>query len=147
MRIATGTLVMALDGSKMQLFRNSGDTLKPVLQLLASEQNENPRSSSQGSDRPGRAFSSASPRRSAMSETDLHERAEQEFTRTALATLDKFQSEEGGGVIVLAAPSVLGEFRKCCPEKLKPAILAEIDKDVVNHASEQIVSIISSRET
>ncbi|KWV92116.1 hypothetical protein AUC45_13335 [Erythrobacter sp. YT30] len=140
-------MVMALDGSKMQLFRNSGDTRKPVLQLLASEQNENPRSSSQGSDRPGRSFSSASPRRSAMSETDLHERAEQEFTRSALATLDKYQSEEGGGVIVLAAPSVLGELRKCCPEKLKPAILAEIDKDVVNHAPEQIVSIISLRET
>jgi protein required for attachment to host cells len=147
MKIATGTLVMALDGSKMQLFRNSGDTRKPVLQLLASQQNENPRSSSQGSDRPGRSFSSASPRRSAMSETDPHDQAERDFTRSVSTILERHQAEEGGDVIILAAPSVLGEFRKCCPAKLKPAILAEIDKDVVNHTPGQIVSIISSAES
>lgn len=147
MKIATGTLVMALDGGKMQLFRNNGDTRKPVLQLLASQQNENPRSSSQGSDRPGRSFSSASPRRSAMSETDPHDHAEQAFTRSASTILEEHQAEEGGDVIILFAPSVLGEFRKCCPAKLKPKILAEVDKDVVNHSPDQIVSIISSAET
>lgn len=110
MKIATGTLVMALDGSKMQLFRNNGDTRKPVLQLLASQQNENPRSSSQGSDRPGRSFSSASPRRSAMSETDLHDQAEREFTRSASKILEEHQAQEGGDVILLAAPSCSASF-------------------------------------
>ncbi|MGB3472448.1 MAG: host attachment family protein [Erythrobacter sp.] len=144
MKIATGTLVLALDGSKMQLFRNQGDTRSPVLQLLASEKNENPRSSSQGSDRPGRSFSSASPRRSAMSETDLHEQAERDFARSAIKILDQYKSNAGAGVIVLAAPRVLGEFRECCPDRLKSEILAEIDKDVVNHTPEQIVSIVAS---
>lgn len=147
MKIATGTLVMALDGSKLQLFRNQGDTRKPVLAPLVSEQNENPRSSGQGADRPGRSFSSASPRRSAMSEIDLHDKNEQDFARSAAQTLDQYQSEEGSQVIVLASPSALGEFRKRCPERLKAAIIAEIDKDVVNHTPEQIASIISSTES
>ncbi len=147
MKIAKGALVLALDGGKMQLLRNRGDAQKPVFQLIACERNENPRSSGQGTDRPGRSFSSASPRRSAMSETDLHAKAEQDFARSACKLLDQHQSRDGGGVFVLAAPSVLGEFRKCCPDRLKPAILAEIDKNVVNHSPEQIASIISSMET
>lgn len=144
MKIATGTLVMAMDGSKAHLFKNTGDTQKPLLEPISSHQAANPRSSEQGTDRPGRSFSSGSPRRSAMGETDLHDLAETDFVREASQLLDKAQQEHDRGVILLAAPTVLGEFRKCCPERLRPSILAEIGKDVVNHAPDKIVSIIDA---
>ncbi|MBV7265500.1 baeRF12 domain-containing protein [Erythrobacter ani] len=146
MKLKHGALVMAIDGRKMVLLRNQGDTRKPVLQTVLQEISENPRSGEQGSDRPGRTFSSASSRRSAMSETDWHEEAKKNFVRDALGVLAAYRKEQGSEMLVLAAPSVLGEFRKQCPDSLKPGIIAEIDKDVVNHRPEEIVAIIDAVE-
>lgn len=146
MMLKHGALVCAMDGSKMVLLRNQGDTQKPVLQPIIQEAADNPRSSEQGDDRPGRSFSSASPRRSAMTETDLHNEAKTDFARRAIAILEAHHSEHSGDLIVLAAPSVLGNFRKLCPASLKSAIVAEIDKDVVNHAPGDIAAIISAAQ-
>lgn len=146
MKLKRGTLVMAMDGSKMLLLGNQGDTRKPALQTILQEAAENPKSSQQGADRPGRTFSSASPRRSSFDETDLHAQAKNDFVRSALSLLQTHQQSVGGDVIVLAAPSVLGAFRKQCPDTLKSAIVAEIDKDVVNHAPEDIAAIIDAFE-
>lgn len=146
MKIPSNTWVLAMDGSKMLLLRNLGDTLKPVLGTVAQQEADNPRSGLQGTDRPGRAFSSASPRRSSLSETDWHDEAKKDFVQKAQKLLEVHHQEQGGDVIVLAAPSVLGDFRKHCPEKLKSAIVAEIAKDVVNHPPEKIVKIIDAVE-
>ncbi len=146
MMLKHGALVCAMDGSKLVLLRNQGDTRKPVLQTILQEVADNPRSSEQGADRPGRTFSSASPRRSALSETDWHSEAKSDFARTALGLLETHHREQGGDVILLAAPSILGNLRKQCPENLKSAIIAEIDKDVVNLPPEKIAAIIDSEE-
>lgn len=146
MKIARGTLVMAMDGNKMLLMRNQGDARKPVLQTVIKEEADNPRSGLQGTDRPGRSFSSATPRRSALDETDWQDEAKRDFARNALRRLQRYHQEEGGDVIVLAAPAVLGDFRKQCPEQLKAVILAEIDKDVVNHPVDEIAAIIDAVE-
>lgn len=146
MKLKHGTLVMAMDGAKMMLMRNQGDTRKPILKTVFQEAADNPRSSQQGSDRPGRSFSSASPRRSALSETDWHDEAEREFPRKALGVLEEHQQDQAGDIILLAAPAVLGNFRKICPDRLKSAIVAEIDKDVVNHPPEEIAAIIDAIE-
>lgn len=146
MKIAHGTLVMVMDGRKMLLLRNKGDVQKPILQTIVEETAENPRTGLQGTDRPGRAFSRATTRRSALAETDWHEEAKTRFTRDALKTLGKVQKKEDNGVIVLAAPSVLGDFRKHCSGRMKDCIIAEIDKDVVNHVPQDIVKVISAYE-
>ena len=146
MKLARGTWVFALDGTKMLLLKNAGDTRKPQLQALVQQEADNPRTSEQGSDRPGRVFSSASPRRSAVGDADWHEEAKKDFVRTALRVLEKHHADRGGDIIVLAAPTVLGDLRKHYPDQLRAAIAAEIDKDVVNHAPEQIVAIIDSHE-
>lgn len=144
MKIPKGTWVLAMDGSKMLLLRNRGDTRKPILESILQEEADNPRAGLQGSDRPGRTFSSASPRRSSLTETDWHDEAKKDFTRDALGHVEQQYRDQRGDVIVLAAPSVLGDIRKICPEPLKSAIIAEIDKDVVNHAPEDIAAIIDA---
>ncbi len=146
MKLKHGALVMAMDGTKLMLMRNQGDTRKPVLQTVLQEEAENPRSSQQGTDRPGRSFSSASPRRSSLGETDLHDEAKKDFARSALKHLQQHHENQGGEVIVFAAPSVLGDFRKHCPDHLRSAIVAEIDKDVVNHPPVEIAAIIDALE-
>lgn len=144
MKIPRSTWIMAVDGSKMRLLRNEGDARKPVLRLIAQQAADNPRSGLQGADRPGRSFSSASPRRSSLNETDWHEEGKKDFAKEALGVLALRHKEQGGNVIVLAAPSVLGDLRKHCPPQLKPAIVAEIGKDVVNHSPEKIAALIDS---
>lgn len=146
MKIPTNTLVLAMDGSKMLLLRNCGDATDPKLQAVAQEEADNPRASLQGTDRPGRAFSSVSPRRSSYGETDWHEAAKKDFAQRALSLLRTHQQEQGGDVIVIAAPAILGAFRKLRPEKLGSRIVAEIDKDLVNHAPEKIAAIIDAVE-
>lgn len=146
MKIPHKTWVLAMDGSKMMLLQNRGDTIRPKLETVAQQEADNPRSAFQGTDRPGRSFSSASPRRSSMQETDLHEEAKRDFAQETVRLLDAHQKEHGGDVIVLAAPSILGDFRKHCPDQLRPAIMAEIGKDVVNHPPEKIVAIIDAVE-
>lgn len=146
MKITSGTWIMALDGRKMVLLRNEGDTQKPILRTILQDEAENPRSSEQGTDKPGRTFSSASPRRSSLNETDWHDEAKKDFARSAMRLLEQEHQREGGDVILFAAPAVLGNLRKHCPDKVRSAIIAEIDKDVVNHAPEQIAAIIAAVE-
>ncbi len=64
MKIAHGTLVMAIDGSKMLLFRNEGDEKYVVLDTLKHEEIADPASHEIGTDAPGRSFSSTGSRRS-----------------------------------------------------------------------------------
>ena len=81
-----------------------------------------------------------------MGDADWHEVAKKDFVRTALELLEKHYPDRGGNIIVLAAPTVLGDLRKHYPDQLRAVIAAEIDKDVVNHSPEQIVAIIESHE-
>lgn len=146
MKIAHGTLVMATDGCKMRIFRNEGDTRRPALQLIAQERAENPKTSLQGTDRPGRAFSSASPRRSSLGDTDIHTQAKSQFALEAIKTLGAIQEKMDSDIILLAAPSVLGEIRKHFCDRVKRRIVAELDRDVVNHVPQDIVEIITTHE-
>ncbi|WP_267901825.1 host attachment family protein [Erythrobacter insulae] len=144
--IPHGTYILALDGRQMLLFRNKGDVRQPVLATILHERAENHRSSVQGSDRPGRSFSSLGSRRSAMSGADLHEEAEKSFVARAAKNLEKAVHGKDARLIVLAAPSALGEIRKHIAAKLKDSIVAEIDRDVVNKPADDIVSVIDAFE-
>ncbi len=146
LKIAHGTLVMALDGGKMLLMRNTGDVPTPVLQTVEERATENPRTSLKGTDRPGRSFSRIGSRRSAVGDTDWHEEEERRFAIDAVQLLAEAQAKEGASVIVLAAPSVLGTFRKHCPHMLEQSIIAEIGKDVVNLAADDIVKVVTAYE-
>lgn len=146
MKIPTGTLVAAMDGRKMLLMRNEGDATKPRLETILQEEDRNPKTSLQGTDRPGRSFSSASPRRSAYSDTDWHDEAETAFIISATEKLDQACRDCDAGVIVFAAPSALGDFRKHRTSSLGNRIIAEIAKDMVNSSQADITEAIAALE-
>lgn len=146
MKIPHGTLLMAIDGGKMILMRNAGDVPRPALETIEERAAENPRTGLQGTDRPGRSFSRSGARRSAVADTDWHQEGERRFAVDAVETLSRIQAREKSPVIVLAAPSVLGVFRKHCPQALEKSIVAEIDKDVVNLATDDIVKVVTAYE-
>jgi protein required for attachment to host cells len=144
MQIKGGTLVMVADGSKMLLFKNDGDSKYPVLTTLAHEEIENPAASKQGTDTPGRSFSSMGGRRSSYSETDWHRQAQERFAAQAEAELEKVSSHEQGGIVVIAPPRTLGELRKHYGMRVKQQLLAEIPKDLAGHVTDDIVEVIEN---
>ena len=112
MKIAHGTLVLAIDGGKMLLFRNEGDEKYAVLDTLSHREIDNPPTREQGADAPGRSYSSVGSRRSAYGQTDGHDRAEEDFAIRAAEGLERVAASDGAGIVVLAPPRMLGQLRK-----------------------------------
>jgi len=72
-KLAHGAWVFVGDGQKALFLINEGDEKFPNLRRLAVEEHKDPPSLEQGSDAPGRAYSSVGEIRSADGETDWHE--------------------------------------------------------------------------
>jgi protein required for attachment to host cells len=88
----------------------------------------NPRTSAQGTDRPGRTVSSQ--RRSAVEQTDWHRLAEAEFAATVIDGF--FAGDPPPTLVIIAPPAFLAELRERMPARVRAAILVEIDKDFVH---------------
>ena len=121
--------IVVADARKALLLSNEGDAkylnLK-VTQTLHAPPNE--RTSSQGTDRPGRTISGV--RRSAVAQTDWHQLAEEQFAVTTIKTL--FDKEQPDALILVAPPTFLAELRKHLPDRVKANVIAEIDKDLTH---------------
>lgn len=146
MKIAHGTLVMAIDGSKMLLFRNEGDEKYAVLDTLSHKEMADPASREIGSDAPGRAFSSTGSHRSAYEETDWHDQAEERFAIAGAERLERVAASEQGDIVVLAAPRTLGVLRKHWGRETKARLVAEIDKDMAHRGWDDIARAIAAHD-
>lgn len=144
MLIGNGTLVLVADGRKLLVFRNEGDVKYPVLATILHEEDENPPTREQGTDAPGRAFSSIDARRSGYGETDLHQLAEDRFAIAAAATLDGVADRHDGNIVVIAPPQTLGELRKHYGAQVRKRLIAEIDKDLTGHVTDDIAQAIAA---
>ena len=69
MNLPNQTLVLVADGRKMLFLRNHGEGAQIDLRLEAHREQDNAASHDQGTDAPGRSFSSVGARRSAMAES------------------------------------------------------------------------------
>jgi protein required for attachment to host cells len=146
MKIDNGTLVAALDGTKLLLFRNDGDEKYPVLATLTHEEADNPLSREHGTDTPGRTHASLGDgRSSSYEETDWHEQSKQRFVRHAADVLEKAAVKQpDAGIVVIAPPAALGEVRKHYGRATKARLLSEIVKDLASHMTDDIVDAIST---
>ncbi len=144
MKIANGTLILVADGAKMLILRNDGDEKYPVLSTLYHEEAPSPPASHQGSDTPGRSFSSAGDRRSAYSETDWHQQDEDLFATAAAEKLKQVAGAEHGGIVVIAPPRMLGALRKGYDAVIERRLIAEIDKDLIGHVTDDIARTIAA---
>ena len=146
MKMPHDTIVMAVDGQKMLIFRNEGDERYPVLQVCRHEETNAPAARDLGADRPGRSFASLDRRRSAYAETDWHRQAEERFATHAAAQLAQAAQGNDAALVILAPPRFLGWLRASLPRSLKPRILGEIDKDVVHQETEDIIATIGAHD-
>lgn len=148
MKIEHGTLVVVADGAKLLLFRNEGDNKYAVLETLRHEERDNPASHEQGTDSPGRTHSSMGSGRSSYQETDWHQQAEDDFARHAAAELEReAQGHPDSGIVVIAAPRTLGELRRHYGRATQECLLAEIDKDLTGHTTDDIAAVIAAHES
>jgi protein required for attachment to host cells len=146
MLIPHGAHVMVVDGAKMALFRNAGQSLSPQLDLVEEAEQSVPRTSSLGSDQPGRGFQSANPRRAAYETTDFHQMEEDEFAEAAANRLCDILKGETDRAILVAAPRTLGVMRRHIDPELRARLIAEIDKDYTGRPAADIARMLGSFE-
>ncbi|HTE75727.1 MAG TPA: host attachment family protein [Xanthobacteraceae bacterium] len=137
--IPHNALVFVGDGRKALVLRNEGDADFLNLKTERVFTDKNPSTHEQGTDRPGRTYSSVGPGRSSVSQTDWHALEEHKFAHEVAATLERIVRERGiEALVVVAPPRALADLRKAFHPDVKKRIIAEIDKDLTKHPVDQI---------
>jgi protein required for attachment to host cells len=135
--------VMVGDGEKALLFRNEGDERYPNLQVVNVLEQENPKSSEQGTDRPGRAFSSVGTARSAMQETNWHKLEKHRFAKQiADALYSAAHRGQYSKLVIAAPPMIMGDLRKAMHKEVSDKVVAEVSKDLTNMPPPEIERIL-----
>ena len=148
MNLPHNTLVLVADGRKMLFLRNHGEGAQIDLRLEAHREQENAASRDQGTDAPGRSFSSVGARRSAMGETDFHQIQEDRFAAEAADLLrERALSGDFESLVVVAPPRTLGELRKHYHKEVENRIVDEFHKDLTGCTVEEIEAALVRMET
>lgn len=144
-RIAAGTWVVVCDGRKALVLANTGDALYPNLRTVEVHEQENPPTSQQGSDAPGRVHESTGTARSSVETTDWHEEAERAFLRGVVTRVDRaLQAGETRAVILVAPPRALGVMRPLYTHAISKALAAEVDRDLVKMPVYEIEKMLAA---
>ncbi|WP_246505028.1 host attachment protein [Microvirga antarctica] len=140
-------IVVVGDGRKTLLLNYHGTRLQPHLEVRQVIQApDNPPTSEQGTDRPGRSFQSAGVMRSAVSQTDWHDMAERKFAKQVVGVLQSLhQTEEIKELILVAPPRTLACLRQEIPDSMKKLIVAEIDKDLTKLPLNEIATHLAAK--
>ncbi len=132
--LTNGTWVLIADGEKALYLRNITDAEDPNLEVVRKEEQENPSTRDQGTDRPGRMPDDSQSHRSAMDEADWHRLAKERFAHDLadhlyeLAHKNVFER-----IVIVAPPRVLGELRDHLHQEVTRRVVAEIPKDLTQH--------------
>jgi protein required for attachment to host cells len=146
MKIKRGEWVVVCDGAKAILLENVGDAKFPNLQTKEVYEQEDPKTSEQGTDAPGRAFNSVGAGRSAVEQTDWHDQAERSFLADLAHRLDvAVNTGKAKTFILVAPPRALGVMRKLYSARVRDALRAEIDKDLVKLPVHEIERHLTAR--
>ncbi|MBX9740896.1 MAG: host attachment family protein [Beijerinckiaceae bacterium] len=147
LRVGTGDWILIGDGKKALLLHNEGDAELLNLRRLSVRTQENPATSEQGTDRPGRSFSSVGAGRSAYETTDWHELEEARFATDIATDINAAAHQHSfKRLIVVAPPKTLGELRSAFSGEVQKMIGAEINKDLTHHTIPQIEKLLSRHE-
>lgn len=142
MLIAHDTLVMAVDGARMSLYRNTGTQREPRFELLAQEHFKAPPTADLAGDRPGSTFQSASPARSAYETTDWHQRLEDEFAEEMAELFNFHMADNSRKGVLIAPPKVLGKIRKHLRPETRAQLIGEIGKDYAGRTPLEIAELL-----
>jgi len=132
LKIRQGEWVVVCDGAKALVLENIGDEVFPNLKTREVYEHKAAKTHEQGSDAPGRAIQSVGARRSAMEQTDWHEQEEHKFLTDLAGRLDAaVTAGDAKAITIVAPPRALGVLRQAYSPRLRDALRAEIDKDLV----------------
>jgi len=129
--IHRGEWVVVCDGAKALVLENSGDAKFPNLKMVKVLEQEDLATHELGADAPGRTVNSVGSIRSAVEQTDWHDQAERAF-------LVNLANGKTKSVIIVAPPRALGILRPVYSHKVRDAVRAEVDKDLVKHPIHEI---------
>jgi len=145
MRIAHDALVVVADGRKSLFLRNEGDAEYPNLIVESHRGHDDLPDRELKSDAPTVAVSSFGGGRNTVEETDYHQQAEDRFAAESAALLGlKVQNGGFEKLIIVAPPRTLGELRQHYTHAVSSRIVAEVDKDLVNHPVERIEAVLKA---
>ena len=138
--VHNGAWVLVGDGHRALFLENHGDPDLLDLRVIEARVDEkNPPTREQGSDAPGRAFSSVGKGRSSVEATDWHELEKEHFAREVAIRINQAaESGEMNQIVIVAPPRVLGELRKQLSPKAQSKVRGELDKDLTRHPLPEI---------
>ena len=144
-KIPADAWVLIGDGEKALIMRNDGDEVFPNLTVVREIEKADPPTREQGTDTPGRTFSSASPRRSAYEETDFHRLEKDRFAKELAERLYKAAHRNAYKALIIAAPpQVLGEMRKALHKEVESRLVFEVAKELTNHPVDEIEKALTT---
>ena len=145
MRIARNAWIVVCDGRKALIFENAGTPMSiKLVNRETLEHTETP-THQQGTDRPGRVQQSVGTARSAVEQTDWHERSERDFLRSLARHLDAgIAAGKLGDLVIVAPPTALGILRASYTPAVKQSLRGEIDKDYVKVAVGEIEKLLEA---
>ncbi len=143
--LKTGTWVLIADGEKALFLENVGDDQDMNLQVIRKEEQENPDTSDQGTDRPGRFNDGPSVQRSAVQDTDWHALEKHRFAKDLAEMLYK-RAHAGrfDDIVIVAAPKVLGDLRTELHQEVTAKVVAEIDQTHTNQPIDEIERMLAA---
>jgi protein required for attachment to host cells len=145
LKLAHSAWVFVGDGQKALFLINEGDEKFPNLRRLSVEEHQDPPTREQGSDAPGRAYSSVGWGRSAVGQTDWHELEKERFAEAIADRINKAaQSEAFIQLVIVAPPKILGDLRHEFTKETKTKIVAEIPKDLIHHTIAEIEGLLTA---
>lgn len=140
------SLIVAVDGTRMLVFKNIGEAFDPELKLVEEHHHPSHKTSELGTDRPGRTFQSKSPRRGTHEPTDFQQQEEDQFVITAARKIEQIGSENEAGLVLVAAPRALGLIRKNLSPATSAQLLAEIPKDFGADDAEPLARMLAKHQ-
>jgi len=153
MKLENDTWVVVADGEKYLLLRNKGDQEFMNLEVVDHDTSTNPPARELATDRAGRRHDSKrqsnggveSWGKSAMQETDWHRVEEERFAEeVAEKLLGLSAAGQFRHLLVIADPRSLGAMRNAYGDRLAPAIIGEMDKDLTNLPLDKIEASIKA---
>ncbi len=144
-QLRRGAWVFVGDGHKALFLINEGDEMFPNLRRLAVEEHPNPKTREQGSDAPGRAYSSVGQIRSAVEQADWHEIEKERFAATIAQRINRAAHANAfKELVVVAPPKVLAALRPEFSKEASGRIIAELDKDLTKHPISEIERLLTA---
>jgi protein required for attachment to host cells len=138
----TRTWILVADGARARILCNDG----PGKGLHAVEgcvfQGEHARTHEMMSDREGRMASSVGSARSAVqARSDPHRELKRKFAHKLADELAlRLAQQAYGRLIIIAAPSVLGDLRHALSENVRDVLTGELAKDLTKTPDDEIAS-------